>query len=148
LANVKYDGDEVEVRIGTSAENVGSAPALTNLQSVQYDDGQTFDQVADGIGSRLTGVHEKLIKPKGSIKRWHDEVPVVCGGTGTLEKNVGAFTTGALTPLYIEIKNKTTSKKVTLAKCMGPYSKNLDSPEGYVEETWDFFFESLSESES
>jgi len=145
---VKYDADEVEVRIGTSAANVGSAPALTNLQSIEYDPGQTFDQPPAGIGSRLSEVHEKIIKPKGSLKRWHDEVAVVCGGTGTLEKNVGAFTTAALTPLYIEIKNKTTSKKVTLAKCMGPYSKTLDSPEGYLEETWDFFFESLSESES
>lgn len=145
---VKYDGDEVEVRIGTSAENVGTAPVLTNLESIKYDSGQEFDQVAEGIGSRQTEVHEKLIKPKGSITRWHDEAEVISGGTGTLEKNVGAFTTGALTPLYIEIKNKTTSKKVVLNGCMGPYSKSLDSPEGYVMETWDFGFNSLTEVES
>ena len=143
---VKYDGDEVEVRIGTTSQNVSTAPALTNLESISYKADQGVVEVAVGIGSRATEVHEKLVKYTGTITRWHDEVAVVSGGTGTLESNVGAFTTSALTPLYVEVKNKTTSKKDTLAGCIGLYSKDLKSPDGFLMETWDFKFNSMSTS--
>ncbi len=142
----KYDADEVEVRIGTSVSNVVSAPALTNLESVKYDVDQSVVETPVGIGSRQTEVHEKLTKCAGTITRWHDEVAVVSGGTGTLAKNVGAFTTGAMTPLFIEIKNKTTSRKVTLNNCLGKYTQDSKSPDGFMMETWDFKFNSLTES--
>ncbi len=143
---VKYDGDEVEVRIGTTANNVSTAPALTNLDSVMYKVDQSVTEVATGIGFRTTEVHEKLIKMTGAITRWNDEVAVVSGVTGTLETNVGAFTTGALTPLFVEIKNKTTTKKITLTGCMGLFSKDLKSPGGFLMETWDFKFTSIATS--
>jgi hypothetical protein len=139
---VKYDADEVEVRIGTSAANVSTAPALTNLESIKYDVEQGVVQVPSGIGLRGTEAHEKLIKGAGTITRWHDEVAVVSGGTGTLAKNVGAFLTGVLTPLFIEIKNKTTSRKVTLSNCLGKYTEDIKSPDGFIMETWDFKFDS------
>lgn len=142
----KYDADEVEVRIGTTANNVSTAPALTNLESIKYDVDQSIVEAPVGIGSRQTEVHEKLVKCAGTITRWHDETVVVSGGTGTLAKNVGAFTTSALTPLFVEIKNKTTSRKVTLNNCMGKYTQDNKSPDGFMMETWDFKFNTTTES--
>jgi len=143
---VKYDGDEVEVRIGTSASNVITATPLTNLESIKYDSDPSVVEVPVGIGSRATEVHEKLVKYSGTISRWHDETSVVSGGTGTLAKNVGAFSTTALTPLYVEIKNKTTSRKVTLNGCLGKYTEDLKSPDGFLMESWDFKFSTATET--
>ena len=143
---VKYDGDEVEVRIGISAVAAAAATPLTNLESISYKVDQGVTEVATGIGFRTTEVHEKLIKCTGTVTRWHDEVAVVSGGTGTLESNVGAFTTVALTPLFVEVKNKTSGRKTLLTGCIGLYSKDLKSPDGFLMETWDFKFSTLSET--
>jgi hypothetical protein len=136
----KYDGDEVEVRVGTSASNVATAPVLTNLESISYKVDQGVTEVAVGISSRGTEVHEKLVKCTGAISRWVDELAVVSGGTGTFSHNIGAFTIGALTPLFIEIKNKTTGRKELLSNCLGNYAPDLKSPDGFLMETWDFKF--------
>jgi hypothetical protein len=136
----KYDGDEVEVRIGISAAAAAAAPVLSNLESISYKVDQGVTEVATGIGSRGTEVHEKLVKCTGAITRWVDEAAVVSGATGTLSHNVGAFTIGALTPLYIEIKNKTSGRKELLSNVLGNYAPDLKSPDGFLMETWDFKF--------
>ncbi|MGA8903694.1 MAG: hypothetical protein WB661_01655 [Candidatus Bathyarchaeia archaeon] len=143
----KYDGDEVEVRIGTSASNVSTAPALTNLESISWNEDPKVVAVAVGIGSQATEVHDKLVEYAGTISRWHDELSVVSGGTGTLAKNVGAFTNPKV-PLWIEVKNKTTSRKVTLNNCLGKYTNDLKSPDGFLMEAWDFKFNTATESPS
>ena len=142
---MKYDGDEVEVRIGTSVSNVSTAPALTNLESISWNEDPKVVAVAVGVGSQATEVHDKLVEYAGAISRWHDELSVVSGGTGTLASNVGAFVNPKV-PLWIEIKNKTTSRKVTLNNCLGKYTNDLKSPDGFLMEAWDFKFNSASES--
>lgn len=145
---VKYDGDEVEVRIGTTAVNVLVANPLTNLESISYKVDQSIAEVAKGIGSRLTEVYEHLIKYTGTITRWNDELAtLVSGGTGTLAANVGAFSGDvALTPLFVAIKNKTTSTVIMLCGCVGLYSEDLKSPDGFLMETWDFKFSSITKT--
>lgn len=140
----KYDGDEVEVSIGTSSSNVSTAPPITNLESITWNEDPSVVEVAVGIGSQETEVHDKLVKYAGTISRWHDELSVVSGGTGTLAKNVGAFTNPKV-PLWIQIKNKTTSRKVTLNNCLGKYTNDLKSPDGFLMESWDFKFNTATE---
>lgn len=125
---------------------MSTAPPLSNLESISYKVDQGVAEVATGIGFRTTEVHEKLIKYTGAITRWNNELSEVSGGTGSFAANAGAFTTGNLTPLFIEIKNKTTSTKITLCGCMGSYPEDLKSPEGYVMESWDFKFSSITKS--
>lgn len=137
---VKYDADEVEVRVGTSSSNVSTAVPLTNLESISYKVDQGVTEVPVGIGSRGTEVHEKLVKCSGAITRYVDELPLVSGGTGTLSHNTGAFTIGALTPLFIEIKNKTTGRKELLSNVLGSWAPDVKSPDGFIMETWDFKF--------
>jgi hypothetical protein len=142
---VKYDGDEVTIQIGTSAVNVLTAPVLTNVQSITWKADQSVAEVAKGIGSRLTEVYEHLIKYTGMLVRWVDEVVQVSGGTGSLATNVGAFSGDVpLTPLYVAIKNKTTGTVYMLCGCIGLFSETLKSPDGFLEETWDFKFSTIT----
>lgn len=147
---MKYDGDEVTVGIGISSADATSALTkcpLTNLESVTYKVDQSVAEVAKGIGSRLTEVYEHLIKYTGTITRWVDEAAVVSGGTGSLAANVGAFSGDVpLTPLYVAIKNVTTSTVITLCGCLGLYSEDLKSPDGFLMETWDFKFSSIAKT--
>jgi hypothetical protein len=142
----KYDGDEVEVRIGTTAVNVLTAPPLTNLESISYKGDQSVTEVAAGVGSRLTEVYEHLIKYTGMLTRWVDETAtLVSGGTGSLATNVGAFSGDMpLTPLFVTIKNKTTSTVIMLCGCKGLYTEDLKSPDGFLMESWDFKFSSIT----
>jgi hypothetical protein len=142
----KYDGDEVEVRVGTSTSNVSTAPALTNLESISYKVDQGVTEVATGIGFRTTEAHAKLLKYSGAITRWHDELNNVSGGTGTLSSMIGAFSLTKPSALVIEIKNKTTGRKETLSGVFGNYAKDLKSPEGFLMESWDFKFGLLAET--
>lgn len=119
---------------------MSTASPLTNLESISYKVDQGVTEVATGIGSRGTEVHEKLVKCSGAITRWVDELSVVSGATGTLAHNVGAFTIGSLTPLFIEIKTKTTGRKELLSNVLGNYAPDLKSPDGFRMETWDFKF--------
>ncbi|MGA2971906.1 MAG: hypothetical protein ABSE39_04680 [Candidatus Bathyarchaeia archaeon] len=141
----KYDGDEVEVRIGTTALAAAAAAPVTNLESISFKVDQSVTEVAKGIGSRLTEVYEHLIKYTGALTRWNDEALTVSGGTGSLATDVGAFSGDvALTPLYIQIKNKTTATVFLLSGCVGLYSEDLKSPDGFLMETWDFKFASIT----
>lgn len=142
----KYDGDEVEVRIGTLTSNVSTAPPLTNLESISYKVDQGVVEVATGIGSRTTEAHIKLLKYSGAINRWHDELNEVSGGTGTLSHMIGAFSLTKPAALVIEIKNKTTGRKETLSGIYGNYAKDLKGPEGFLMEAWDFKFGLLTET--
>jgi hypothetical protein len=141
----KYDADEVEVRISTSSNTWPTNP-ITNLESIKYDSDPNIVEVPVGISSRGTEVYEKLAKFMGGITRWHDELSEVSGATGTLAATVGAFTLTALTPLYIQIKNKTTGRKVTLNGCLGKYSHDLKAADAFMMEAWDFKFASLTET--
>jgi hypothetical protein len=143
---VKYDADEVQVQISDTLAGLTTAPVVPNLSALMWDVDQGIVQVADGIGFRTTTSHEKLIKYKGQIKRWYDELkPIVSGDTGQFAKAVGAYnSTNDLTRLFIQITNKTTSKFVILNNVIGKYSRTVPSPEGYVEEVYDFFFDSIT----
>jgi hypothetical protein len=73
----KYDGDQVEVRVGTTTDNVASAPVLTNVDSVSYKVDQGITQAPTGIGFRTTEAHAKLLKYSGAITRYEDELELV-----------------------------------------------------------------------
>ena len=141
----KYSGDEVEVRIVTSDVDAtyNAAAAVPQVSSAEWNTNQGIESVPVGLGSRLQTAEEKLIEYTGSIERWHDET--VIAGSSTFRQLVGAFQQGALTDLFIEVKNKTTGKKVRLKKCIGNYSAPGVSPDGYMMETFDFTFEDIAE---
>jgi hypothetical protein len=141
---LKYTGDEVVIRIGTSATNCLTAPPLTNLESLTYKVNQNTTQVAVGIGSRGTEVYGTLVKYTGTIVRWVDELAEVSGATGSFATNVGAFTIGALTPLFLAVKNKLTGTVIVLCGCIGDYQEDLKTTDGFLEETWTFMFASIT----
>jgi hypothetical protein len=141
---VKYTGDEVEVRVAATENGLDTADVLTNVSSVEWNENPGIQKPAVGLGSRLKEVHETLLDYDGSIERWHDEVAVA--GSSNFRTAVGAFQQGALPALYVEIKNKTSGKKVRFKKCKGPYSAPAVTPEGFMTETWNFDFEDISET--
>jgi hypothetical protein len=143
---VKYDGDEVEVRIGTSAANVTTAPPLTNVESITWNEDPTVTEVPVGMGSQATEVYDKLVKYVGAITRWHDELlNQVSGTTGTLAATIGAFSPTRV-PLWIQIKNKTTGRKETLNNCLGKYVTDTKSVDAFKMETFDFKFNTATET--
>lgn len=139
----KYRGSEVEVRIATSEEGLGSAPAIPYVSSIEFSVEQNVESVPKGLGSRGKEVYEGLIAITGSIEREYDETAV--SGSDTFDEVVGAFTTGSLTPLYIQIKNKATGRTVTIKKAKGQYSESVDV-DGYVTQTYDFEAEEIATS--
>jgi len=141
---VKYRGKDIEVRIATTEGGLATATALTNAESAEWNPEQNVDWPPVGLGSRLSEGSEGVIKYTGSLSRWHDKTAVA--GSADFATAVGAYQQGSLTPLYVEIYNKVTGEKVVLKKCRGSYSRPVDSPEGYVMESWDFGFEDISMS--
>jgi hypothetical protein len=140
----KYRGKDVEVRIAATEDDLATATALTNVESVEWNPEQNVDRVAVGLGSRLKETSEGLIDYTGSLSRWHDKTAVA--GSADFATAVGAYQQESLTPLYVEVYNKVTGEKVVLKECKGSYTRPVDSPEGYVMETWDFSFEDISMS--
>jgi hypothetical protein len=137
----KFRGHEVEVRIATSEEGLATAPAIPYISSVEWEVDQGIESTPKGIGHRTQEVHEGLIEITGSIERDYDETAVA--GSDTFAQAVGAYETGQLTPLYIEIKNKTTGSKDVIKRARGTYSRSVDV-DGYVTETWDFTAEEVA----
>jgi hypothetical protein len=140
----KFTADEYELRAATTENGLDTAPALSHWQSIEYSVGQGRKKAPVGIGSRLQEVHETLIDYSGSVTGWSVE-GTVAGSADELTA-FGAFQQAALTALYLEIKNKTTSAKYRLKKCKGDVSFTIDSPEGFAMWTWDFDFEDISKS--
>jgi hypothetical protein len=141
---VKYKGKDTEVRMATTEGGLASASALTNVESVEWNEEPNIDAAPVGLGSRLKDVSEGLIDYTGSISRWHDKV--AAAGSSDFATAVGAYQQGSMTPLYVQVKNKITGELVVLKKCLGAYSRPVDSPEGYWMEAWDFKFEDISMS--
>ncbi len=140
---VKYTGDEVEVRIAATQAGLTSATPLTNVSGVEWKVAQGMAVLPVGLGSRLTEAQEKLITYSGVIDRWHDETAVA--GFSNFRNAVQAFATGIPTYLFVEVKNKTTGKKVQLSNCKGNYTASKLTADGFMMEAWDFFFETITE---
>jgi hypothetical protein len=140
----KYTGEQCEVRMATTEGGLTTAPAITNIQSIEWDIEQNIDAQPKGLGQgRLKDVHEGLIDLTGNISRWYDKVPVVPSpGTTTFASMVGAYISSALTPLYIQVQDNDTGEIHLLKLVRGKYhiTKPID---GYQEETYDFSFEEL-----
>ncbi len=141
---VKYSGDEVEVRVTTSEAALDTASALTNVSGVEWHVAQEIENVPVGLGSRLREPNERLIAYTGKLERWHDETAVA--GSANFRTAVGAFNQADLTLLYVEVKNKTSGKKVRLRKCKGSYSAPSVKPDGFMLETYDFIFSDIVEA--
>lgn len=133
----------MEVRIATSEEGLGTAPAIPYVTSVEFSVDQNVESTPKGLGFRMQEVHEGLISITGSIERYYDETAV--SGSDTFDQLVGAYGTGSMTPLYIQIKNKTTNRAVIIKKAKGTYSESVDV-DGYVTQTYDFEAEEITTS--
>jgi hypothetical protein len=135
-------GDEVEVRIGTTASAVTSNTAIPYINSVTLSPSQNLEEVPKGLGQgRTQEVHEKLVSLTGTIERFYDETTV--SQTDDFAEVVDSFGTGDITGLYLQVKNKTTSKTWLFSGVKGEYSQ--DSPvDGFVSETYDWFAEGVS----
>jgi hypothetical protein len=131
--------------MGTSASNVTTAPPLSNVESITWDEDPTVTEVAVGLGSDATEVYPKLVKYTGTLTRWYNELSEISGGTGTLAKNVGAFASPKA-PMWIAIKNKTTGRIETLNNCLGKYTTDVKTPDAFKMESWAFKFNSATET--
>jgi hypothetical protein len=140
----KYTADKFELRVATTENGLDTAPALANWESIEWSVGQGRQKAPVGIGSRLQEVYETLLDYSGSVSGWYDETAV--GGSADVLTAFGAFQQAALTQLYIEIKNKTTSSKIRLKKVKGDPSQTLSSPDGFSMWSVDFDFEDISKS--
>ena len=134
-------GTDVEVRIATSEAGLASAAPIPYVSSIEWEPEQNVESTPKGLGSRLQEVKEGLIEYTGSLERDYDATKVF--GTDTFAALVGAQTTGALTPLYIEVYYKITGEKVVLKKVKGKYNRGVPDVDGYVRETYDFAFEEI-----
>ena len=138
---VKYKGHEVEIRMATTESGLGNAPAIPSISSFEYDVEQNVEATPKGMGSRQQEVKEGLIEITGSLEKDYEE-SLVCG-TDPFYKAAQPDATGALTPLYFEVKNITTGKKVILKKVKGKYNCSEDV-DGYVTETYDWSAEEIA----
>ena len=140
----KYTADKFELRLATTENGLDTAPALSSWESIEWAAKHGRQKVPVGINSRLQEVYETLLDYSGSCSGWYDEA--AAGGSGDILTAFGAFQQSALTPLYIEIKNKSTSAKIRLKKVKGDPSHTIDSPDGFSMWSVDFDFEDISKS--
>jgi hypothetical protein len=140
----KYTADEYEIRVTTSEADLASAPVLSGWQKLNVKVKQGRKKHPDGIGSRLNRVKATLLDYSGSISADLQE----CAFAGSSDEltALGMFQQGALTPLYIELKNKITGTKIHLCKCTGDPAVSIDTPEAFVTWAWDFDFEDINKS--
>jgi hypothetical protein len=142
---VKLLGEKCEVRIATSEGDLATAPVISNIQSIEWDNEQNIDAQPKGLGQgRLKDVTEGLIDYTGNITKWYDNEPVVPSpGTTTFAQMVEAYQTGAMTALYIQAKDTDTGEVYLIKKAKGKY--NTSRPvDGYKEETYDFKAEEVT----
>jgi len=140
----KYTADNFELRVATTENGLDAAPALSNWKSIKWSTKHGRKKVPVGINSRLQEVYETLLDYSGSADGWIDELEVA--GSSDILTAFGAFQQGALTPLYIEIKNKATGTKIRLKRVKGDPAHTIDSPDGFSMWSWDFDFEDISKS--
>jgi hypothetical protein len=141
----KYSGEQAEVRMAPAEADLATAPAIGNLQSIEWDVEQNIDRKPKGLGQgRGKDVKEGLIDLTGKISKWYDKEPVVASpGTTTFATMVGAYQTGSLTALYIQVTDAETGEVHLLSGVKGKYS--ISKPiDGYQEEAYDFSFEELT----
>jgi hypothetical protein len=152
MATTRLFGKEVEVRMGTATSELTTCAAMSNVESIEWNKDPNIDSTPAGLGSNLMVNMQRIAKFSGSMSRWYNADDVCCGDTGhegtcgdagTFAAVVGAYETGILTPLYIEITNITTGEVIELQRCIGKYSQPISSPEGYIMEKWDFNFEDI-----
>jgi hypothetical protein len=140
----KYTADKFELRVATTENGLDTAPALDNWESIKWNVKQGRQKVPVGIHSRLQEVYETLLDYSGSCSGWYDEV--AAGGSSDILTAFGAFQQAALTPLYVEVKNKVTGAKIHLNKVKGDPGHAIDSPEGFSMWSYDFDFEDIGKS--
>jgi hypothetical protein len=140
----KYTADKFELRLATTENGLDAAPALSSWESVDITVGHGRQKVPVGINSRLQEVYETLLDYSGSCSGWYDET--AAGGSSDILTAFGMFQQAALTPLYMELKNKVTGTKEHYKKIKGDPSRTIDSPDGFSMWSVDFDFEDISKS--
>lgn len=140
----KYTADKFELRVATSESGLASASALSGWEKVDVKVKQGRKKAPVGIGSRMQEVYETLLDYSGSISGWYQESAIA--GSGDELTAFGMFQQGALTPLYIELKNKSTSSKIHLLKCKGDPALTISTPEAFSMWNWDFDFEDINKT--
>jgi hypothetical protein len=140
----KYLGKDYEMRLATTEASLTSAPALSRWESFKTKIGQGRKKSPVGLGSRLQEVTVSLLDYSGSASGWYDET--AAGGSADVLTAFGMFEQSDVTPLYVQLKNKKTGSLITLKKCTGDATLNVDSPEGFAMWSWDFDFEDISKT--
>jgi hypothetical protein len=141
----KYSGTEVEIRIAATEVGLDTASPLTNIESIEWNVAQNVERLPKGLGFRSQEVREGLAEISGTISRWHDEIAVA--GYSNFRTAVGAFQVDTvINYLFVEVKNKSTGKKVRFKNCKGDYSAPAVATDGYMMEQWDFSAEDIAET--
>jgi len=140
----RYTADEYELRCATTEAGLDTAPVLAGWESIEIVKKSGRKKSPDGIGSNKQTIHATLLDYSGSASGWYQE-SALAGSSDELTA-FGMFQQGEETPLYVELKNKTTSSKIRLKKVLGDPTLTIDSPEGFSMWAWDFDFEDISKS--
>lgn len=133
---VKYKGWEVDVFLSATEAGLETVSAIPGLQSIEYSPEQNIESVPDGFGSRLRTLKEGIHEPGGSMTRHYDAT--VIEDSKTFAELVQAFTSGALSELFIKVYNKTTTKSDYLKQLKGTWNKGYPDIDGVITETFDF----------
>lgn len=134
-----YEGaDDVEVVIATTEAELTTNTAIPYVTSATYDIDPKLKANPRGIGyGRNQDINEGLIDLKGTVQRSYDET--LLDGVDAFADLVQSFETGALTGLWMTIKNIITLKGAKFSGVKGHYSN--ESPEGLVTEKWEWMAE-------
>jgi len=141
-----YDGNNWEVRIGTSAATVVNSTAIPYLQNWTEDRDPGVKQVAKGMGyDRGKEVHETLTEITGSLAKTYDDTLLVVESPVAAESPFGEIANISGVAWYLEFKNKISGKKITFGGVHGKYHHD-HAEDDFGTETWDWAAESRTMS--
>jgi len=141
-----YDGDQWEVRLGTTAGNVVDSTAIPYVKSWSEDRDPGIEQVPKGMSyGPGKEVHETLTEITGSLERTYDDTLLVVESPIAAESPFGEIANISGVAWYLEFKNKTSGKKITFGGVHGHYTHD-HAEDDFGTETWDWDAESRAMS--
>jgi len=140
---VKYKGIDLEVRVATTEEGLATADPVPYIDHVEWDSDQSIDRSPKGHGFRTQEAREGLLAIGGNIVRSYD--PTEVADDMSWFDFWEADSQEALTPRYVQIKNKLNGRLVTLKKVIGSLSESSDT-DGFLTQSLDFVAEEVEET--
>ena len=137
-----YDGNEWEVRIGTSAAKVVNSTIIPYVKTWSEDRDPGIKQLPKGMGyGRGKEVHETLTEIVGSLEKTYDDTKLVVQSPTAAQSPFGEIANISNVGWWLEFKNKISGKKITFGDVHGHYTHD-QAEDDFGVETWDWAAES------